>query len=189
MSAAAALIDRKLSSDNLARLISILGFFVASTGLLSIIPSDKAIRDAKGHEINTGALNEFTSRFNRVTAAHEMVANHAGKVGTMIGAKGGPLGAVAGAALGEKLAQRARVAGGAGSADAAEQLIMSPAYQSAVKTLPKSAPAHVAETRIRRNPKWRAFYDSLPDKDKRTIARVGLAAWLRDMEETVNPPE
>ncbi|CNH80589.1 Uncharacterised protein [Yersinia massiliensis] len=149
----------------------------------------KAIRDAKGHEINTGALNEFTSRFNRVTAAHEMVANHAGKVGTMIGAKGGPLGAVAGAALGEKLAQRARVAGGAGSADAAEQLIMSPAYQSAVKTLPKSAPAHVAETRIRRNPKWRAFYDSLPDKDKRTIARVGLAAWLRDMEETVNPPE
>lgn len=149
----------------------------------------KAIRDAKGHEINTGALNEFTSRFNRVTAAHEMVASHAGKVGTMIGAKGGPLGAVAGAALGERLAQRARIAGGAGSADAAEQLILSPAYQNAIKTLPKSAPAHVAETRIRRSPKWRAFYDSLPEKDKRTIARVGLAAWLSDMEETVNPPE
>ncbi|WP_145572510.1 hypothetical protein [Yersinia mollaretii] len=149
----------------------------------------KAIRDAKGHEINTGALNEFTSRFNRVTAAHEMVANHAGKIGTMIGAKGGPLGAVAGAAMGEKLAQRARIAGGAGSADAAEQLILSPAYQNAIKTLPKSAPAHVAETRIRRNPKWRAFYDSLPEKDKRTIARAGIAYWLREAEETVNPPE
>jgi hypothetical protein len=151
-------------------------------GLGNVYTVANAIRGAKVHEVTTGALKEFTDRFNRVTAAHDMVARYAGRVGTMVGAKGGPLGAVAGAALGEKLAEKARLAGGAGSADAAEQLILSPAYQNAVKTLPKNAPSNVAEKRIRSNPKWRAFYDSLPDPDKRTIARMGVVWWLKDRD-------
>ncbi|WP_394804135.1 lytic transglycosylase domain-containing protein [Pluralibacter gergoviae] len=138
----------------------------------------RAIKNAKAYEITTGRLNEFIDRFNRVTATHEMAARHAQKIGTMIGAYGGPVGALAGSEMGVRIAERARAAGGAGSADAADKLISSPEFQRAVKSLPAKAPGHVADSRIRKSPGWRDFFDSLPEQDKRTIARLGIVRWL-----------
>ena len=93
----------------------------------------RAIKNAKAHEISTGKLNEFVNRFNRVTAPYELAAKHIQKIGTMVGAHFGSLGAIAGADIGARLASKARLAGGAGAADAADKLIASPAFQSAVK--------------------------------------------------------
>lgn len=147
-------------------------------GLNDVYRVARAIKNAKSYEITTGRLNEFIDRFNRVTATHEMAARHAQKIGTMIGAYGGPVGALAGSEMGVRIAERARAAGGAGSADAADKLISSPEFQRAVKSLPSSAPGHVADSRIRKSSGWREFFDSLPEQDKRTIARLGIVRWL-----------
>nr|DAI72744.1 MAG TPA: GEWL-like protein [Caudoviricetes sp.] len=148
------------------------------SGLNDVYKVAKAIKNAKSYEITTGRLNEFIDRFNRVTATHEMAARHAQKIGTMVGSYGGPVGALAGSEMGQRIADRARMAGGAGSADAADKLISSPEFQRAVKSLPAKAPEHVADSRIRRSPQWREFFDSLPEEDKRTIARLGIVRWL-----------
>ncbi|MGK8932011.1 lytic transglycosylase domain-containing protein [Pluralibacter gergoviae] len=147
-------------------------------GLSDVYKVARAIKNAKSYEITTGRLNEFIDRFNRVTATHEMAARHAQKIGTMIGAYGGPVGALAGSEMGVRIAERARAAGGAGSADAADKLISSPEFQRAVRSLPAKAPEHVADSRIRKSPGWREFFDSLPEQDKRTIARLGIVRWL-----------
>ncbi|CDH05431.1 conserved hypothetical protein [Xenorhabdus bovienii str. oregonense] len=149
-----------------------------------------AIRRAKSFEITTGRLNDFTKRFDAVTAPHELMAKYAGRVGTMAGTKLGPLGAVAGGALGEKLAVRARMAGGAGSSEAAEKLILSSEFQQATKGI-EVPPARgkskyrkaFDEAKLRTSKQWREFYDSLPDIDKRTIARIGIIGWANQNEE------
>lgn len=154
------------------------------TSLNDVYKVARAIKNAKAYEITTGRLNEFIDRFNRVTATHEMAARHAQKIGTMIGSYGGPIGALAGSEMGVKIAERARSAGGAGSADAADKLISSPEFQRAVKSLPASAPQHVMDTRVRKSSQWRYFFDSLPEEDRRTIARLGIVRWLmQDREE------
>lgn len=148
------------------------------TGLNDVYTVARAIKNAKSYEITTGRLNEFIDRFNRVTSAHEMAARHAQKIGTMIGAYGGPVGALAGSEMGVRIAERARAAGGAGSADAADKLISSPEFQRAVKSLPAKAPEHVTDSHIRKSPNWREFFDSLPEQDRQTIARLGIIRWL-----------
>lgn len=152
-------------------------------GLNDVYKVARAIKNAKSYEITTGRLNEFIDRFNRVTATHEMAARHAQKIGTMAGSYGGPLGAIAGAEVGQKIAEKARLAGGAGSAEAADKLISSPEFQRAVKSLPSSAPEHVMDSRVRKSPQWRDFFDSLPEEDKRTIARLGIVRWLMQTQE------
>ncbi|MDE9544333.1 hypothetical protein KKI98_15810, partial [Xenorhabdus bovienii] len=110
--------------------------------------------------------------------------------GTMAGTKLGPLGAVAGGALGEKLAVRARMAGGAGSSEAAEKLILSSEFQQATKGI-EVPPARgkskyrkaFDEAKLRTSKQWREFYGSLPDIDKRTIARIGIIGWANQNEE------
>lgn len=57
-------------------------------GLRDLYTVADAIRRAKAHEVATGALNDFTKRFDRVTASHDMMAKYAAKVGTMAGAQG-----------------------------------------------------------------------------------------------------
>ncbi|WP_252120515.1 hypothetical protein [Symbiopectobacterium purcellii] len=152
-------------------------------GLRDAYTVARAIKNAKAYEITTGRLNEFTSRFNRVTAPYEMAASHAQRIGTMVGAYGGPLGAIAGAEIGQRLAQKARIAGGAGSMEAADRLIASPEFQRAVKSLPATAPGHVMDSRVRSSPQWRAFFESLPDPDKKTIARLGVLGWLNHQKQ------
>jgi hypothetical protein len=111
-------------------------------------------------------------------------------MGTMVGAKGGPLGAVAGSAIGEKLAIRARLAGGAGSSEAAEKLILTPEFQQAAKgiAVPPAKGQNTYrkafdESTLRTSKAWRSFYDSLPETDKRTIARIGIIGWISQHEE------
>lgn len=153
-------------------------------GLNDVYKVARAIKNAKSYEITTGKLNEFIDRFNRVTATHEMAARHAQKIGTMVGSYGGPLGAIAGAEVGQRIAEKARLAGGAGAAEAADKLISSPEFQRAVKSLPVSAPEHVMNSRVRKSPQWRDFFNSLPEEDQRTIARLGIVRWLmQDQEE------
>ncbi|TXE41429.1 lytic transglycosylase domain-containing protein [Serratia marcescens] len=152
-------------------------------GLNDVYKIARAIKNAKAYEITTGRLNEFIDRFNRVTATHEMAARHAQKIGTMIGAYGGPVGALAGSEMGVRIAERARAAGGAGSAEAADKLISSPEFQRAIKSLPAKAPEHVADSRIRKSPGWREFFDNLPEEEKRTIARLGIVRWLMQGQE------
>lgn len=150
-----------------------------------------AIRRAKSLEITTGRLAEFTKRFDAVTARHELAAKYARQLGTMAGTKFGPLGAVAGGALGEKLAARARKLGGAGSSEAADKLIASPEFQQAVrngspvnsKVKSSSTNNQFEETALRSSPAWRVFYNTLPDSEKRLIARMGFIWWANQDEE------
>lgn len=150
-----------------------------------------AIRRAKSLEITTGRLAEFTKRFDAVTAKHELAAKYARQLGTMAGTKFGPLGAVAGGALGEKLAARARKLGGSGSSEAADKLIASPEFQQAVRNnsspigrvKASSANQQFDETAFRSSPAWREFYNSLPDSEKRLIARMGFIWWVNQGEE------
>lgn len=154
-------------------------------GLRDLYNVADGIRRAKLHEVTTGALNEFTGRFNRITQEHEMAAKYANKVGVMVGAKVGPLGAVVGDSIGTKLAARARIAGGSESAEAAEKLILSPEFQKAFKTAESSSKtAHAdIDTALRSSPDWKSFYETLPDIDKKNIARVGVIGWLADKDE------
>lgn len=150
-------------------------------GLRDLYTVADAIRKAKLHEVTTGALNDFTKRFDRVTASHDMMAKYATKVGTMVGAQGGAFGALGGAAIGERIAEKARIAGGAASSEAAEKLISSPAYQAAFRAQRSAVPgnnAMPAESQLRTSQEWRDFLSSIPEKDRRTIARVGLIGWL-----------
>ncbi|WP_272659101.1 hypothetical protein [Providencia sp. PROV113] len=145
-----------------------------------------AIRRAKSFEITTGKLKEFTDRFDAVTAKHELAAKYARQIGTMAGTKFGPLGAVAGGALGEKIAARARKLGGAGSSEAADKLISSPEFQMAVRNnrpsvgSAKGKPSsnQFDEVTLRSSPAWREFYNTLPDSEKRLIARMGFIWWV-----------
>lgn len=161
------------------------------TGLNDTYVVANAIRRAKSFEITTGKLNEFTKRFDAVTATHELAAKYARQLGTMAGTKLGPLGAVAGGALGEKIAARARKIGGVGSSDAAEKLIASHEFQQAVKS--PSQPRVIAgkettskvldEAKLRTSPAWREFYNTLPDSEKKLIARMGFIWWVNQDEE------
>ncbi len=151
-----------------------------------------AIRNAKLFEVTTGKINEFTKRLDAVTAQYEFVAKHADKIGTMIGAKAGPLGAVVGGSFGAKVAAKARKLGGSESSVAAEKLIASPEFQQAAKGLSTPTPRGRSrigqmfdEAKLRTSQAWREFYDVLPVKDKRIIARMGFLWWLmqEDQEE------
>ena len=148
-------------------------------GLYDTYKVARAIKNAKAHEITTGKLNEFTERFNRVTVGAQAVSDYAQRAGAMAGSYLGPLGAVAGSEIGARISRRALKAGGAGSMDAADKLISSPQFQTTVKKLPSSAPDHIIDTRVRRVPGWSEFYNSLPDKDKKTITRLGMAQWIQ----------
>ncbi|HEK0581411.1 TPA: hypothetical protein SMP32_003753 [Proteus mirabilis] len=160
------------------------------SGLHDIYVVANAIRKAKSFEITTGRLAEFTKRFDAVTAKSELAAKYARQFGTMAGTKFGPFGAVAGGALGEKIAARARKLGGAGSSEAADKLISSPEFQEVIKnstqkTSIKSNPPSglIDETKIRSSPAWKEFYNSLPDGEKRLMARMGILWWANQDEE------
>ena len=154
----------------------------AMRGLYDAYKVARAIKNAKSHEISTGKLNEFTDRFSKVTTPYQLVSKYAQRAGTMVGSFYGPLGAVAGHDIGTMVARKAQIAGGAGATDAADKLISSPAFQSAVKNLLGKAPDHVTESRIRRSPHWRRFFESLPERDRRTIARLGFTTWLSQQD-------
>ncbi|HGF0146271.1 TPA: transglycosylase SLT domain-containing protein [Klebsiella variicola] len=149
-------------------------------GLADVYNVARGIQRAKRDEITTGALNEFVSRFNRVTQGHELAAKYAQRVGVVAGAKGGALGSLIGDSIGAKIAEKARLAGGAGSADAAEKLIASPEYQQAFKSAKPTgkAPAADIDSAARRSSYWSDFIASLPESDRQTIARIGLVGWL-----------
>ncbi|HGM5338189.1 TPA: lytic transglycosylase domain-containing protein [Serratia marcescens] len=150
------------------------------TGLADVYNVARGIQRAKRDEITTGALNEFVNRFNRVTQGHELAAKYAQRVGVVAGAKGGALGSLIGDSIGAKIAEKARLSGGAGSADAAEKLIASPEYQQAFKsTQPKrgSASAEI-DSAARRSSAWGDFVASLPESDRKIIARIGILGWL-----------
>ncbi|WP_325175803.1 hypothetical protein [Erwinia tracheiphila] len=150
-------------------------------GLRDLYTVADAIRRAKAHEVATGALNDFTKRFDRVTASHDMMAKYAAKVGTMAGAQGGSLGALAGSAIGARLAEKARIAGGSASSEAAEKLISSPAYQAAFRSQAgKSTAGKImeSESQLRSSSEWREFFGSLPEKERRTLARMGIIGWI-----------
>jgi hypothetical protein len=52
-------------------------------GLADVYNVARGIQRAKRDEITTGALNEFVSRFNRVTQGHELAAKYAQRVGVV----------------------------------------------------------------------------------------------------------
>lgn len=95
-----------------------------------------AIRQAKGKEITTGRLNDFTRRFDRVNKAAALVADNATKAGAMIGGVIGPIGAAAGVAAGGKIAQVAQRVGGAEASAAAEKLISSQGFRLKLENWP-----------------------------------------------------
>lgn len=154
------------------------------TGLADVYNVARGIQRANKDHISTGALVEFTNRFNRVTQSHEMAAKYAQRVGLVVGAKAGPFGSLVGDSIGAKIAAKARQKGGAGSADAAEKLISSPEFQTAAKkakaskSQPLNQKAADIDTAARKAKGWHDFYNSLPDVDKKIIARIGVVGWL-----------
>lgn len=156
------------------------------SGLHDVYVVADAIRRAKSHEITTGRLNEFTKRFDAVTASHEIIAKYARQFGTMAGAKFGSLGALGGGSLGDKLAVKARMAGGAASSEAAERFILSPEFQQAAKGITQPPPGGGSafnERVIRTTKAWKDLYNTLPEKDRRMIARMGILWWANQDEE------
>lgn len=154
------------------------------SGLADVYNVARGIQRANKDHITTGALVEFTNRFNRVTQSHEMAAKYAQRVGLVVGAKAGPFGSLVGDSIGAKIAAKARQKGGAGSADAAEKLISSPEFQAAAKkaqaskSQPLNQKAADLDTAARKTAGWHDFYNSLPDFDKKIIARIGIVGWL-----------
>lgn len=147
-----------------------------------------AIRQAKGKEITTGRLNDFTRRFDRVNKAAQLVADNATKAGAAIGAMVGPLGSAAGVAAGGKVAQVAQRLGGAEASAAAEKLISSPAYQAQVRKLANTPPervdqaiAEVNET-VKKLPQYRELIQSLPQSERVRLARLGLIGWANSLD-------
>lgn len=148
-----------------------------------------AIRRAKSFELTTGKLNDFARRFDAVTKPYELTAKYASKAGTMAGTKFGPLGAIAGGSIGEKLAAKARSLGGGNSSEAAEKLISSPEFQQAAKGITQSVSKSGSstrkmfdETKLRTSQVWRNFYNTLSENDKRLIARMGFVWWVNKEE-------
>lgn len=147
-----------------------------------------AIRQAKGKEITTGRLNDFTRRFDRVNKAAQLVADNATKAGAAIGAMVGPLGSAAGVAAGGRVAQVAQRLGGAEASAAAEKLISSPAYQAQVRKLANTPPervdqaiAEVNET-VKKLPQYRELIQSLPQSERVRLARLGLIGWANSFD-------
>ncbi|EMP2573758.1 lytic transglycosylase domain-containing protein [Serratia marcescens] len=155
------------------------------TGLADVYNVARGIQRAKRDEITTGALNEFVNRFNRVTQGHELAAKYAQRVGVVAGAKGGALGSLIGDSIGAKIAEKARLSGGAGSADAAEKLIASPEYQQAFKSAKSAGKSQAAniDSAARRSSAWADFIASLPEADRKAIARIGLIGWLSAIQD------
>lgn len=147
-----------------------------------------AIRQAKGKEITTGRLNDFTRRFDRVNKAAQLVADNATKAGAAIGAMVGPLGSAAGVAAGGRVAQVAQRLGGAEASAAAEKLISSPAYQAQVRRLASTAPDRVDEVipqvneAVKKLPQYRELIQSLPQSERVRLARLGLIGWVNSFE-------
>lgn len=150
------------------------------TGLADVYNVARGFQRAQREEIKTGALNEFVNRFNRVTQGHELAAKYAQRVGVVAGAKGGALGSLIGDSVGAKIAEKARLAGGAGSADAAEKLITSSEFQQAFKSSKSTRKTQGADidSAARKSPAWNSFISSLPEVDRQTIARIGIIGWL-----------
>lgn len=147
-----------------------------------------AIRQAKGKEITTGRLNDFTRRFDRVNKAAQLVADNATKAGAAIGAMVGPLGSAAGVAAGGRVAQVAQRLGGAEASAAAEKLISSPAYQAQVRKLANVSPERVEEVipqvdaAVKRLPEYRELIQSLPQSERVRLARLGLIGWVNSFD-------
>lgn len=147
-----------------------------------------AIRRAKGKEITTGRLNDFTRRFDRVNKAAQLVADNATKAGAAIGAMVGPLGSAAGVAAGGRVAQVAQRLGGAEASAAAEKLISSPAYQAQVRKLASAPPERVedvipqVDAAVKRLPEYRELIQSLPQSERVRLARLGLIGWVNSFE-------
>jgi len=147
-----------------------------------------AIRQAKGKEITTGRLNDFTRRFDRVNKAAQLVADNATKAGAAIGAMVGPLGSAAGVAAGGRIAQVAQRLGGAEASAAAEKLISSPAYQAQVRRLANTPPERVeevipqVEAAIKKTPQYRDLIQSLPQSERVRLARLGLIGWANSFD-------
>lgn len=150
-----------------------------------------AIRQAKGKEITTGRLNDFTRRFDRVNKAAALVADNATKAGAMIGGVIGPIGAAAGVAAGGKIAQVAQRVGGAEASAAAEKLISSPGFQAEVRKLANAptpaaaeAAAEVVNQRVKRLPQYRELIQSLPPAERVKLARLGLIGWANSFDDS-----
>ena len=148
-----------------------------------------AIRRAKGKEITTGRLNDFTKRFDRVSQAAQLVADNATKAGAMIGSMVGPIGSAAGVAAGSRIAQIAARKGGADASAAAERLISSPAFQAQVRKLsnvpPEQVPKVVSQANnvIKTLPAYRELIQSLPPAEQAKLARLGFIAWLNSEDD------
>lgn len=149
-----------------------------------------AIRRAKAHEVTTGALNDFTKRYDRVAKSAQLISDHGTKLGASIGGfAGGGIGAGVGAAAGAKISQKAAQLGGAASSEASERLLTSPAYQNAVRKMARADAdqgekvVQEAENVIKKTPQYRAFIQSLPQSERVRIGRLGLFAWANDDSE------
>lgn len=162
------------------------GDFMAQLRDLHTVAS--AIRQAKGKEITTGRLNDFTRRFDRVNRAAQLVADNATKAGAAIGAMVGPLGSAAGVAAGGRIAQVAQRLGGAEASAAAEKLISSPAYQAQVRKLANTPPERVEEVipqvneAVKKLPQYRELIQSLPQSERVRLARLGLIGWANSLD-------
>ena len=160
-------------------------------GLRDVYNVAKGIQKARVYEIKTGKLNEFTKRFDAVTQQYEIAAKYADKVGMVIGSKFGPLGTLAGDTLGKKVADKARRMGGSESSLAADKLLSSPEFQEAAKGVKQPVPNGVKpsdkvvfdEPKLRTSKVWRDFYHSLPENEKRMIARMGFIWWANQDDE------
>lgn len=147
-----------------------------------------AIRQAKGKEITTGRLNDFTRRFDRVNKAAQLVADNATKAGAAIGAMVGPLGSAAGVAAGGRVAQVAQRLGGAEASAAAEKLISSPAYQAQVRRLANTPPDRVEDVipqvneAIKKTAPYRELIQSLPQSERVRLARLGFIGWVNSFD-------
>ncbi|EMP6219941.1 hypothetical protein RX512_001041 [Providencia rettgeri] len=154
-------------------------------GLRDVYNVARGIQKARVHEIKTGKLNEFTQRFDAVTKQYELVAKYADKAGMMVGSNFGALGTLAGDAFGKKIADKARRLGGSESSLAADKLLSSPEFQEAAKgikqpVLKGTKPSNKVvfdEAKLRTSKAWSDFYNSLPDNEKRLIARLGFVWW------------
>lgn len=149
-----------------------------------------SIRRAKSFEITTGRLNEFTKRFDKVTAPYEFAAKHAERMGVAAGANLGSLGALAGGSLGKRISDKARKLGGSESSNAADRLIASTEFQQAAKGIsipPDRGRSKLGkafdEAKLRTSEAWSKFYNALPDSERKKIARMGFLWWVSQDKE------
>lgn len=149
----------------------------------------RGIHKAKAHEVTTGALNDFTARFDRVSKAASLVADNATKAGAAIGGIVGPLGAAAGVAAGAKVAQVAARKGGAEASAAAERLIMSKSYQAQARRLAQATPDNVdaviasVNAQVKTLPEYQQLIRSLPQAERVKLARLGFIGWVNSSDD------